>query len=96
MERIELLQLMGFTEEEAIAKATEEETIRATFRTTATPKPTATAKPRVRGAVNEAGTFSSLHHRRQRRDLGPLLPPERLWLLTDRSNPDTQQRSNTL
>ena len=59
MERIELLQLMGFTEEEAIAKATEEETVRATFRATATPKPTATAKPRVRGAVNEAGTFSA-------------------------------------
>ena len=59
MERIELLQLMGFTEEEAIAKATQEETIRAMFRTTATPKPTTTAKPRVRGAVNEAGTFSA-------------------------------------
>ena len=59
MERIELLQLMGFTEEEAIAKAAQEETIRAKFRATVTPKPTATAKPRVRGAVNEAGTFSS-------------------------------------
>ena len=60
MERIEILQLMGFTEAEAIAKAAEEEAIRAKFRTASRkPEPVKAAKPRVRGTVNEAGTFST-------------------------------------
>ena len=41
-------------------KPAQEETIRATFRAaTVTPKPATPAKPRVRGAVNEAGTFAT-------------------------------------
>ena len=39
MERVELLQLMGFSAAEAIAKATEEETIKAKFAAIRKPEP---------------------------------------------------------
>ena len=52
MERVELLQLMGFSEAEATAKATEEETIKAKFAATRKPgRPSASARPPPRPAL---------------------------------------------
>ena len=78
---------MGFTEEEAIAKAAEEETIRATFRAaTRNTEPVKISQaPRARHR-QRGRNLQRLHHRRQRRDLGPLLPPEGIWLLTYRTD----------
>ena len=86
MERIELLQLMGFTADEAIAKAAQEETVRATFRTaTRNDRSPSSHSQAPRAWRRQRGrNLHRLHHRRQRRDLGPLLQPEGLWLLTDR------------
>ena len=52
MERVELLQLMGFSETEAIAKAAEEETIKAKF--AATRKPTPVKAERISNARHRA------------------------------------------